>query len=302
MKNYLLLFVVVVLTIQTNAQTVTDIDGNMYETVTIGSQVWMKENLRTTHYRNGEVIPIDTSSIGWIGQTTGAYCNYDNDSSNVAIYGRLYNGYVVTDPREVSPIGWHVPTDTEWTTLVTYLGGVQVAGGKMKSTGTTIWMAPNTGATNISGFSSLPGGQRDFKQGAAFGSLKLGGNWWSKTTFSTSDCWARSIGNGTAEIYNWHHPMRYGFSIRCLKDGASSTNSYNCPSDKVTYPTIVKDKLYMNYTSLRTSGEIMDMQGKRVLEIVNGATQIDLSNLIKGVYLVKVVHSGTIIVEKLIKG
>jgi uncharacterized protein (TIGR02145 family) len=114
---------------------VTDYDGNVYNTVTIGTQTWMTEDLRVTHYRNGDLIPNVAETAAWNNLTTGAYCNYDNDKRNSATYGRLYNWYAVISGANLAPSGWHVPTDAEWTTLTTYLGGEGVAGGKLKESG-----------------------------------------------------------------------------------------------------------------------------------------------------------------------
>ena len=141
------------------SQTVTDIDGNTYNTVQIGTQVWMSENLKTSRYRNGGSIPYVVGNSDWQALTTGAWSNYNHDAANDPIYGKLYNWYTTLGDT-LCPAGWGVPTDDEWTTLTTYLGGESVAGGKMKSVGTTYWNDPNTGATNESGFSVLPGGYR----------------------------------------------------------------------------------------------------------------------------------------------
>jgi uncharacterized protein (TIGR02145 family) len=135
------------------AGTVTDIDGNVYQTVTIGTQVWMKENLKVTHYRNGEAIPNVTDGNVWGALTTGAYCEYNNDVNNVATYGRLYISYAVADNRNIAPTGWHVPSDAEWKQLEMTLGMSQAqadsvgwhgapVGGKLKEAGTTHWLAP----------------------------------------------------------------------------------------------------------------------------------------------------------------
>lgn len=141
--------------------TVTDIDGNVYNTVTIGSQVWTKENLRVTHYRNGDPITKVALTSTWNTMTTEAFCWYNNDSTaNSQLYGALYNWYAVNDNRKIAPAGWHVPTDAEWTTLENYLGGLTVAGGKLKEAGLTHWASPNTNATNSSGFTALPSGYR----------------------------------------------------------------------------------------------------------------------------------------------
>jgi uncharacterized protein (TIGR02145 family) len=129
--------------------------------VTIGTQVWTDKNLDVTSYRNGDVIPQVTDATEWAGLTTGAWCYYNNDPLNGAIYGKLYNWYAVNDPRGLAPQGWHIPTDAEWKTLSTLLGGDAVAGGKMKTKGTNSWTSPNTSATNESGFAGLPGGVRN---------------------------------------------------------------------------------------------------------------------------------------------
>jgi uncharacterized protein (TIGR02145 family) len=142
-----------------HAQTVKDFEGNVYKTITIGTQTWMADNLRTTKYRNGDAIPEVTDSSAWINLITGAYCNYNNTRNNDTIvsYGRFYNLYAVTDNRNICPTGWHVSTDAEWTTLTDYLGGASVAGDKLKEKGTTHWESPNAGATNEIGFTALPG-------------------------------------------------------------------------------------------------------------------------------------------------
>ena len=143
--------------------TVTDQDGNVYHTVTIGTQVWMVENLKTTKYRNGDGIQNVTDSIAWWNLTSGAYCIYRNDVNNLATYGRLYNWYAVIDSRKLTPAGWHIPTDAEWTTLTDYLGST--CGDKLKEKGPNHWGGDNT-ATNETGFTALPGGNRAGWQGA----------------------------------------------------------------------------------------------------------------------------------------
>jgi uncharacterized protein (TIGR02145 family) len=138
--------------------TVTDVDGNVYNTVQIGTQCWMQENLKTTKYNNNTGIPNVTIGSDWEGLTTPAYCWYDNDISNKVPFGALYNGYAVYTGN-LCPSGWKVPSDADWTTLFTYLGGTNVAGGHMKETGTNHWSGPNA-ADNSSGFTALPGGSR----------------------------------------------------------------------------------------------------------------------------------------------
>ncbi len=196
---------------------VTDIDGNVYETITIGTQVWMMENLKVTHYRNGDPMPNVTDNTAWQGLSTGAYCEYDNNIGNVATYGRLYNWYAVDDSRSIAPDGWHVPTDAEWQTLVDYLGGGTVAGGKMKETGTTHWISPNTGATNESGFSALPGGSRNLD--GVYNSRGYYAGFWSSTENGSSSAWSRALGCSHSEVMRAGYFIRStGFSVRCVRD------------------------------------------------------------------------------------
>jgi uncharacterized protein (TIGR02145 family) len=203
----------------------TDIDGNVYNIVTIGTQVWMTPNLRTTKYSDGTPIPNITDNTTW-GLSTGAYCDYSNTPANSITYGRLYNWYAVDNNaatkvasnggKNVCPTSWHVPSDDEWTTLITYLGGESVAGGKLKETGAFHWYTPNTGATNETGFTALPGGLRD--DTGVYNEIGLYGNWWSSTDRSVTYAWMRYIYNTSASVNMNGDPKRYGFSVRCVRD------------------------------------------------------------------------------------
>jgi uncharacterized protein (TIGR02145 family) len=195
---------------------ITDIDGNLYQTVTIGTQVWMAENLKVTHFRNGDAIPYVTDNTEWSGINIGAYCEYNNDVNNVAVYGHLYNWYSVTDSRKIAPVGWHVPTDAEWQTLIDYLGGDAVAGGKMKETGTTHWSSPNTDATNESRFSGLPGGYRDGN--GYYGVMGVAAYFWSTTEDSGYFAWNRILSYSNSGASRDSNHERVGFSVRCVKD------------------------------------------------------------------------------------
>jgi len=200
-----------------NATTVTDIDGNSYKTVTIGTQVWMAENLKVTHYRNGDAIPNITDSAQWSSLTTGAYCIYNNSSGNGTIYGKLYNWYAVNDSRNIAPTGWHVSTDADWATLTTALGGDQVAGGKLKETGLNHWQNPNISATNEVGFTAIPGGTRNFN--GAFNDIGHYSYWWSFTANNTSgNDYDRSINNNSGLLYRNSNKEGVGYSVRCVKD------------------------------------------------------------------------------------
>jgi uncharacterized protein (TIGR02145 family) len=193
--------------------------GQTYNTVQIGSQCWLKENLN-----------IGTMISGSSEQTNNGviekYC-YNNDVSNCAVYGGLYQWnemmqYVTTAGTQgICPSGWHIPTDAEWTTATTYLGGEGVAGGKMKTTGTIqagtgLWYSPNTAATNESGFSAVPAGYRNTS-----GSFYIIGNlgyWWSSTEYSTSSAWGRHLYYYDGNVYSYYDYKYYGFSVRCLRD------------------------------------------------------------------------------------
>jgi len=202
---------------QLETGTVTDIDGNIYKTVKIGTQWWMAENLKTTKYRNGDAIDNITDNASWRSLTTGAYCWYNNDLANKAAYGALYNFYTIADSRNIAPTGWHVATDAEWTTLTTYLGGASLAGGKLKENGTTHWQSPNAGATNESGFTAMPGGCR-FDSDGTFHYIGMGGNYYTGTEYNTADAWTRNLDLSKASCLSFHHVKQGGNSVRCVKD------------------------------------------------------------------------------------
>jgi len=197
--------------------TVIDIDGNIHHTVTIGAQVWMVENLKVTRYRDGTTIPTETNDTVWSMLTTGALCWYDNDSGTYKdTYGALYNFYAVIDDRGLCPEGWHVPTETEWRELETFLGGQAVAGGKMKEVGTTHWTDPNIGATDESGFCGLPGGGR----GQITGTGELGNyaTWWTSTSYDSAYAWHWGLYHGNASVRRNPGHKASGFSVRCIRD------------------------------------------------------------------------------------
>jgi len=194
----------------------TDIDGNLYQIVRIGDQVWMAENLKVTHYRNGDEIPTGLDNASWSSTTNGAYAVYDDNESNADTYGYLYNWFAVDDSRNIAPEGWHVPTDDEWQTLVDYLGGSSVAGGKLKEEGTTHWNSPNTDATNVSGFTALPGGYR-YSIGSYY-SMGYSGYFWSSTEHGSSDAWDRRLGYDSSGVDRGGDDKLDGFSVRCIRD------------------------------------------------------------------------------------
>ena len=196
---------------------VSDIDGNTYKTIQIGTQTWMAENLKTTKYNDGIAIPNIKDDTGWGTLSTGAYCDYYNFPAYSAIYGRLYNWFVAasTNLKNVCPTGWHVASDTEWTVLIDYLGGESGVEYKLKEAGTAHWPDPNTDATNESGFTALPGGGR--YQPDTFGDVGAHANWWLSTEHDAANgaFYHLSFSGGSNGGY---FSKDAGFSVRCLKD------------------------------------------------------------------------------------
>jgi uncharacterized protein (TIGR02145 family) len=224
--------------------TVTDVDGNVYRTVKIGNQWWMAENLRVTHYRNGSAVQMATVGGGprraanpaatqyalgdeipyvpdgaaWSDLTSGAYCIYGDDPGNAEIYGNLYNWYAVADGRGIAPVGWHVPTDAEWQTLVDFAGGQAAAGGALKEAGTAHWTDPNTG-TDALGFTALPGGYR--VTDGTYRRMGINALFWSSTEDPEGFmpfAFYRSLFNSTSQVNHLSDTMKIGMSVRCVRD------------------------------------------------------------------------------------
>ena len=205
--------------IEEKGEQIKDVDGNSYNTVQIGNQVWMAEDLKTTHYNDGSPIPMVEDYEEWANLTLPAYCWYNNDSLNADKFGALYNWYVV-ETEKLCPAGWHVPSDEEWIALETALGGAEIAGGALKEVGTLHWKTPNTEASNISGYAARPGGYRSYN--GTFNLMRTSGYWWSTSQKS----W---YGSEPKVLYRY---MKYddralprhiaektnGFSVRCVKN------------------------------------------------------------------------------------
>jgi len=194
----------------------TDIDGNIYPTVLIGNQWWMAENLRTSSYANGDSILNVLNGTTWTQLDSGAWSNHNNLTANDSIYGKLYNWFTTSDPRNLCPDGWHVPTDTEWTDLMDYLGGLTLAGGKMKSI--VGWNAPNTSANNESSFSALSCGARDAYNIGTFWTIGCDGNWWSSTESLSTAAWCYYLSCTSGNAFRASSSKLYGYSVRCIKD------------------------------------------------------------------------------------
>lgn len=256
--------------------TVTDIDGNAYKTIQIeiptgGSkglkasqsitQTWMAENLKTTKYSNGDPIPEITQNQNWVALTTGALCSYNNDSKNSETYGYLYNWYAV-NTGSLCPTGWHVPSDVEWATLITYLGGTNVAGGKLKETGNKHWGKPNSGATNEIGFTALPGGSRVWD--GSFNLIGQDGFWWSSSEQDNSTSWSNFMSSSNSIIETGNFSKHTGMSVRCLMgetpklpvltttaatniSQVSATSGGNIVSDISTSDVIIRGICWSNF-------------------------------------------------------
>ncbi len=212
--------------------TVTDIDGNTYNVVTIGNQCWMKQNLRTSKYRNGDIINNGLSNSSWQSTTSGAWAYYNDSSYHDQIYGKLYNWYAVADPRDLCPTGWRVSDENDWNTLALALDSLSdvsciscaqsnIVGGEIKSIGTLqagtgLWWSPNTGATNNSEFTALPGGIR-FNNGVFF-NRNVQGFWWSSTEINTDTAFVRDLTYNGSSFNRGFSEKHFGFSVRCIKD------------------------------------------------------------------------------------
>lgn len=197
---------------QTSQLAANDNEDLAINAVRIGKQIWQKKDLATSYYRNGDKIPEVKDPSKWASLTTGAWCYYNNDPAN----GKLYNWYAVHDSRGLAPKGWHIPTDDEWTTLTNYLGGFEVAGGKLKETGTSHWNDPNADAINSTGFTALPGGTR-YYLGNYFDAGGYG-YWWSSTEASDGAAFYRYLTYFYGAISGGSDYKTNGFSVRCIKN------------------------------------------------------------------------------------
>ena len=178
----------------------------------------MAQNLKTTKYQNGASIETTTPAqqdISGVSNPKYQWASGGSDN-NVSAYGRLYTWYAVTDSRNVCPLSWHVASNSEWTTMVDFLGGEALAGGKLKEAGLTHFASPNTGATNESGFTSLPSGYRNIY--GLFGGITDSGQYWTTTEFNAVDTWCRSTWSGSTGVGHTYFAKSFGFSVRCIKD------------------------------------------------------------------------------------
>jgi uncharacterized protein (TIGR02145 family) len=196
--------------------TITDQNGNVYKTITIGTQTWMAENLRTTKFNDGTDIPLVKDKNTWSNLKTSGCCFYNNNPINKSTYGVLYNWYTVNTGK-LCPTGWHVPTNDEWQTLIDYLGGKIMAGGKLKEASMRHWDKPNTSATNESGFTGLPGGVR-YGDSGTFVFVGEFGYWWSSERYDTYNAWYVDLYYENSLFLDSYGNKNTGFSVRCVRD------------------------------------------------------------------------------------
>lgn len=201
---------------ENKVETVTDIDGYIYEVLEIGNQFWMIDNLRVSRYRNGDLIPVEHDNENWDNLKIGACCNYENNHEYYEEYGKLYNWYAVDDNRGLAPEGWHIPSNEEWQILIDYLGGNEIAGGKLKEAGSKHWGIENKDATNESDFCAIPGGDRSFH--GSFTHIGSHGYWWSSSEVTSGSAKCKIIGYCYNNISDFCLNKSAGLSIRCIKD------------------------------------------------------------------------------------
>lgn len=296
---------------QTPGNGITDIDGNQYNSVIIGTQEWQKENLNVSKYSDGTPIPQVTDPTQWANLTTGAWCYYNNDPANGAIYGKLYNWYAVAgiydsaslnNPalrKQLAPQGWHIPSDTEWSSLINYLdpsanGGSttpNIAGGAMKEAGTIHWLSPNTGATNESGFTGLPAGYI-FNNGTfyLFGYYVV---WWSSTETDNTNAWIRYLGYDFGSVGRdfYEYAKKNGFSVRCLNNNLLTNSTLETNSINL-YPNPVINILNIktNENLINQTFTIIDSLGRVVLcgKLNEVDASINVEQLSKGIYYLKI--------------
>lgn len=302
------------LAFKNQAQVVIDFDGNSYDTVQIGNQIWLKQNLRSTHYNDGTVIPNITDSSTWVNLTSAAYCDYNNEPDSSLIYGRLYNWYTVDTTtnggKNPCPCGWHVPTDVEWNIMEIYLDstvdttasgwvGTDI-GRKLKETGTTHWMFDNS-TTNSSRFTALPGGFRNLD--GDFFYIQQVGLWWTTTEYPYPPyAWDRELTLLDSAISRSTDEKVFGSSVRCLMDPITTDIKEINNNDIQIYPNPAKNKLTIE--SLQKSIiKIVNIQGQTVMQkqVQQGKTDINISGLAKGVYILRLYSNDKIEVTRIIK-
>jgi uncharacterized protein (TIGR02145 family) len=305
MKNKIYFIAILSLvSLKSNAQTITDIDGNIYNTVTIGTQTWMQENLKTTRFNNA--IQILTTSLPVSNDTTTLYqWAYDEDTSNINMYGRLYTWNITNSNNNVCPVGWKVPDNSDWDTLRDFLGGELIAGGKMKEIGTTHWLVTDSTATNSSGFTGLGSGSRGNPSG--FNNLGQLGSFWSSTLFGSlsfprGNAYSLTSHNNT--LLNSVAVAQNGKAIRCLKDLTASIENSSFQNAIHIFPNPATDGVTISFEEIINCHlSIYDMMGNPLYEqkLVDKMNYLEIAFLPKGTYLIKLISEHHVVSYKFIK-
>ncbi|MBI2270233.1 MAG: T9SS type A sorting domain-containing protein [Bacteroidetes bacterium] len=299
----LLIALLALFVLQNRAQTVTDIDGNIYNTVTIGTQVWMKENLKTTHYQNGDSIGSTypaTKSV--TSEFAPKYQWLYNGADSLKAYGRMYTWHAVSDSRNVCPTGWHAATEAEWRDLGIYLGGDSIAGAKLKETGTGHWTSPNN-ATNSTGFSARPGGIR-FGYGT-FTNINTYGTWWTSSEYSATYGLYRLMINTDKTLGRYSGLKNNAYSVRCVSNNpATGVNNYDRDEKISVFPNPASEMIYISGVE-NTVGTvtIYNLIGELVVQRELGRTSngIDIAALNRGVYFIQLSTSDRVFKQKFIR-
>jgi len=288
-------------TISIHAQTVTDVDGNTYNTISIGNQIWLTENLKVTKYNDQVPISLVLDDASWSTQTEPAYCYYEGDIANASIYGNLYNWHVVNNAKNVCPLGYYVPSIADWEELITFVGGNAVAGGKLKEMGLEHWSDPNTGADNSSSFTLLPSGWRANNNGL-YENLSYMAYVWSSTSIDAQSSSIILVGYDSPACYTSDSHILTGLPIRCLKDETASINEDLNQQPMIVYPNPAKNIITIE-SKQNLEIEIFSIEGQKIksFKLMNNKTDLDVLDLASGVYIVNALTEKGIVTHKFIK-
>ena len=288
-------------TISIHAQTVTDVDGNTYNTISIGNQIWLTENLKVTKYNDQEPISLVLDDASWSTQTEPAYCYYLGDIANANIYGNLYNWHVVNNAKNVCPSGYYVPSIADWEELITFVGGNAVAGGKFKEMGLNHWSDPNIGADNSSSFTLLPSGWRANNNGL-YENLSYMAYVWSSTSIDAQSSSIILVGYDSPACYTSDSHILTGLPIRCLKDKSASLNENLNQHPMIVYPNPAKNIITIE-SKQNLEIEIFSIEGQKIksFKLMNNKTDLDVLDLASGVYILNALTDKGIVTHKFIK-